>query len=46
MGIALARQSSAQDGSFSFQVVVPEPGAGLLMGLGLLGLALVRRRTA
>lgn len=29
-----------------FKVVVPEPGAGLLMGLGLFGLALVRRRAA
>lgn len=27
-----------------FKVVVPEPGAGVLMGLGLLGLAAVRRR--
>lgn len=82
VAIALARQSSAPDGSFTFQgtvdaslglhglsysldvpsgtlasvqvtsltltpfkVVVPEPGADLLMGLGLLGLAVVRRRT-
>lgn len=29
-----------------FKVVVPEPGAGILMGLGLLGLAMVRRRAA